>query len=193
MNKNYLLFLFIISFSIGILIFVSLPKTKIIATHNIILEKNLSDLISESNVIIKGKIGNKLPSRWTNPDFIRGDHIRNIIQTDTNISIIEVLKGVPYNNSSLNLRTDTGKLDNVEYISEDIPALIYNEEVILFLSKDDSDVANPAENYYVLTGMGQGLYIKEPYADSLYTCFYDQENQNIIEESVFKDMIATSN
>ena len=193
MNKNYLLFLFIISFSIGILIFVSLPKTKIITTHSIILEKNLPDLISESNVIIKGKIGNKLPSRWTNPDFIRGDHIRNIIQTDTNISIIEVLKGVPYNNSSLNLRTDTGKLDNVEYISEDIPALTYNEEVILFLSKDDSDVANPAENYYVLTGMGQGLYIKEPYADSLYTCFYDQENQNIIEESVFKDMIAASN
>lgn len=177
----------------GILIYVSLPRTKIITTHNIILEKDIPDLISESDVIVKGKVGNKLPSRWTNPSFINGDHIRNIIQTDVTVSIIEVLKGLPYNSSNLNVRTDTGKLDNIEYVSEDIPDLTANENVILFLSKDDSDVAKPSENYYVITGMGQGLYIKEPYADSLYTCFYDQDNQNIIEESVFKDLIANSN
>lgn len=193
MNKKFLLLLFIISFSLGSLIYASIPRTKIITTHNIILEKDLPELISDSDVIVKGKVGNKLPSKWTNPNFIKGDHIRNIIQTDVNISIKEVLKGVPYSNSSLNLRTDTGKIDNIEYVSGDIPDLTYNEDVILFLSKDDSDVAKPNENYYVLTGLGQGLYIKEPYADSLYTCFYNQDEQNIIEESVFKEMIQNTN
>ena len=39
-----------------------------------------------------------------------------------------------------------------------IPDLEVGEEVVLFLSEDDSDLANPNEDYYVLTGMIQGKF-----------------------------------
>lgn len=45
--------------------------------------------------------------------------------------------------------------------SEGYPDFAPGEKVVLFLSKDDSDVANPNENYYVLTGMIQGKFVAD--------------------------------
>ena len=181
--------LFICSIFLGGLIYMIIPGKTIIHTRGAIIEKSLKELVSESDLIIKGKVIKKLPSKWSNPNFSRGDEISNVLQTDFQILINDVLKGTPYDLKKISIRIEGGELDKVTYIIDEMPKMEAGQDIIAFLSKDDSDVAIKEEDYYVFTGVGQGLYIKEPLAEPMYTCFYDQGTQNIVEESLFREMI----
>lgn len=105
------------------------------------------------NLII-GTEGQEVKMLW--------NHTRNIIQTDVIVSIEDVYKNTPYNDKEITVRINKGKIDNTTMTSEGYPDFIPGEEVILFLSDDDGDLASPNENYYVLTGLIQGKFsIKE--------------------------------
>jgi len=186
-----LVFMFVFSVLLGSTLYFVIPQTVTVKTSCLVIEKSMEELILDSNIIIKGKVLGKHPSKWSNPDFLKGDEISNILQTDVKILVTDVLKGTPYNSNMILVRIDKGSTEGIEFVSDDIPDFIEGQDVLLFLSIDDSDVAVFTEDYYILNGMGQGLYIKEPYAENLYTCFYDNENQNIIEESLFREMIKT--
>lgn len=148
----------IISFILGIVVFNIIPehKTVIIAGDIPLLDKR--ELINNSSVIVKGKVENILPSKWSNPNQEKGTEIRNIVQTDIEISIQDVYKNIPYNKETITVRINSGEIGNTKVISEGYPSFIPGEEVVLFLSEDDSDLANSGEDYYVLTGMLQGKF-----------------------------------
>lgn len=151
--------IFCLSFFIGGIIFYLVPKSQTMTVQGQIPLKTKSELITESEVIIRGTVNEILPSKWSNPDYKKGEAIRNILQTDISINIKEIFSGIPYDKKNILVRIDKCLYDNIKVASEGYPDFIIGEDLILFLSKDDSDVANPDENYYVLTGMSQGKFI----------------------------------
>lgn len=157
-TNSKLILITLASIVIGFSVYYFLPKQQVIIQSGIIAEKNKRELINDASVIINGKVKKSLPSFWSNPNLEKGATIRNIIQTDVVITINEVFKGKPYSDKEIKVRIDKGKIGNTTSISEGYPDFITEEEVVLFLSEDDGDLANPAENYYVLTGMTQGKF-----------------------------------
>lgn len=131
---------------------------KIIKQSYLIPYKSQSDLTRDSEVIIRGVVKEILPSKWSNPGMKKGDNVRNILQTNVVVHIEEIIKGTPYNSEEINVRINKGETDDYIVISDGYPDFPKGEEVLLFLSIDESDVANEKENYYVLTGMIQGKY-----------------------------------
>ncbi|MDQ0194906.1 hypothetical protein [Paenibacillus wynnii] len=148
----------VFSFLLGVALFSFIPQQiKIEASGDIpILSKR--DLINNASVVIRGTVDKILPSSWSNPDFAKGLEVRNTIQTDVLIKVNEVYKNKPYDNSVVTVRIEAGKVGNTTLTSEGYPTFQPGEEVVLFLSEDDGDLANPNENYYVLTGMLQGKF-----------------------------------
>ncbi|ARU63002.1 hypothetical protein CBW65_20010 [Tumebacillus avium] len=136
-------------------------EIKTVQISGIIAEKSKTELVGESTVILAGKVKDILPSKWSNPNFERGQNISNVIQTDVIVKVGKVFKGKPYSTKEIAVRIDKGKVDNVEWKSEGFPDFSLNEDVVLFLREDDSDNARQDERYYVLTGMKQGKFTKE--------------------------------
>ncbi|KEO84896.1 hypothetical protein [Tumebacillus flagellatus] len=134
---------------------------KTIEVHGILPLKTKTDLIGESEVIVRGKVKDLLPSRWSNPNWERGQTIRNIVQTDVVVHVNQVYKGTPYD-KDIAVRVDKGEVGNTVWKSEDEPDFTKGEDVILFLNQDNSDVARPEETYYVLSGMLQGKFSLDP-------------------------------
>lgn len=155
--KKYL-FAAIISFVLGVAIFNIIPEQKTIVVSGDIALLNKRELINNSSVIVRGTVEDILPSKWSNPNSEKGSEVRNIVQTDIVVNIQEVYKNKPYNEEKIIVRINQGEVGNIKMISEGYPDFIPNEEIVLFLSEDDGDLANPKEKYYVLTGMLQGKF-----------------------------------
>ncbi len=135
-------------------------QPEVIKSSSTLLYKSKADLMTDSDIIISGKVSSSRPGKWSNPGLVKGK--RNIIQTDYIIDINKIYKGIPYDDKKIAVRIDKGKAGDIEIISDSYPDFNIGEEVLLFLSKDDSDIANPDENYYVLTGALQGKFsVKE--------------------------------
>lgn len=133
-------------------------NSNVINVHGSIAFKNVEDLILESEVIVKGKVYNILPSKWRF-DNKEKDGYGNPLQTDILVDIDKIFKGMPYNDKHISVRVYQGSTDSVVVISDGYPEFTIGEDVILFLSKDDGPLANLQENYYVLTGMRQGKFM----------------------------------
>lgn len=146
------------SFFVGYTAFAYYPRTSVSHISGDIALKTKTELIGESDVIISGKVKELLPSKWSNEKGQKGPNARNIIQTDILVKVNEIFKGDPYDNKTIAVRIDKGQIGNYKIESEGYPDFSPSEELILFLSKDDSDLTNPNENYYVLTGMEQGKF-----------------------------------
>lgn len=133
--------------------------------------KTKRELIDRSSVIIRGTVDQVLPSRWSNPDNERGLNVRNIIQTDVLVKVNEVYKNEPYSSDAVTVRINKGQVGDTTMTSEGYPDFTPGEEVVLFLSEDDGDLANPNESYYVLTGMIQGKFAltKEKGSEKIFT------------------------
>ena len=130
-------------------------KTEV-TINGIIPAKTQEELILDSDLILTGSVKDILDSRWSNENFVRGKEIRNILQTDIIIEANEVLSGELIN-KTVTVRIDKGEDDTTIVHSDGYPDFTIGEKVLLFLSRDDSDVATD-EDYYVLTGMLQGKY-----------------------------------
>lgn len=172
-KKTFIIVSFLIVL-ISVAIFYFLPLKKTINVHGAIASKTTHDLMVDSDVVIKGTVKEILPSRWSNPESIKGKNVRNIIQTDISVNIDQILKGNPYDYKNIIVRINKGTVKNVEYISEGYPDFKAGEEVVLFLSIDDGDLSkvNTNENYYVLTGMLQGKFTlsNKTTNDEEFTC-----------------------
>lgn len=132
------------------------PNKTEINIKGVMPHKTESEMILDSDLIVCGKVKKIKKSKWSNKDFERGEEIRNILQTDIVINVEKVLSG-ECDNSEVIVRIDKGEDENTIVYSEGYPDFTKGEEVLLFLSRDDSDVATD-EDYYVLTGMKQGKY-----------------------------------
>lgn len=148
-----------------------------------------SELILRSDLIIEGTVSEILDSKWSNPDFEKGEAIRNVLQTDIVVNIDNYLFGEREDNQAI-VRIDKGEDENTIVHSDGYPDFFENEKVLLFLSRDDSDIATD-EDYYVLTGMLQGKYVLSENARSadnseIYTC--SAEFQNDIDTEVVSEL-----
>lgn len=130
-------------------------KTKI-NINGVMPYRTESQMILDSDLILCGNVKEIMESKWSNEDFARGEEIRNILQTDVVINVESVLSG-DCDSDEVTVRIDKGEDENTIVYSEGYPDFAEGEEVLLFLSRDDSDVATD-EDYYVLTGMKQGKY-----------------------------------
>ena len=131
-------------------------KKQEIVVSGIIPHKSETEMYLDSDIIIKGTVKAIKESKWSNENFERGKHIPNILQTDIVVSAEEVLKGtVPSKNVVVRINKGEDKKTIVR--SDGYPDFDIGEETVLFLSRDDGDLATE-EDYYVLTGMKQGKY-----------------------------------
>lgn len=154
-----------------------------IHVDGIIASKTIDELILDSDLIVKGKVKEILKSKWSNEGLSRGKDIRNILQTDIVINVDEVLDG-SLNKAYVIVRINKGEDEKTIVYSEGYPDFSVDENVLLFLSRDDSDVKTN-EDYYVLTGMRQGKYELNKLSTSTTekTDIYvnDKEEMNILE------------
>lgn len=131
-------------------------QKKIVTVSGIVPYKSESQLILDSDLIVTGTVSEILDSKWSNEGFAKGEHISNILQTDIVVKVSEVISG-SYKNADVVVRIDKGEDEKTIVLSEGYPDFKVGENVLLFLARDDSDVATD-EDYYVLTGMKQGKY-----------------------------------
>lgn len=161
-------------------------------SEGLVAYMDVDDLVTTADVIVKGTIEKSLPSEWSNPGFKRGDGIRNILQTDIVITVDEVFKGKPYDEKEIAVRVDYGETLTSKTVSEGYPEFARGEEVILFLSLDDSDVKTD-ENYYVLTGMRQGKYYLDKASGSGGTYISASgRSGETIDISALKEMVSSA-
>ncbi len=151
-------------FLIGLLIVVCILTAiyKFTAPKEIVITGTIpfrteQELILKSDLIIEGNVEEIGNGKWSNPDF-KEQGKRNILQTDITVKINSVLSG-EYSSEKVVVRIDKGydPASNTKVISDGYPDFKAGEEIVLFLSRDDSDVATD-ENYFVLTGMKQGKW-----------------------------------
>lgn len=169
-----------------------IPHKNTIKISGTIAFESKNDLITDSSVIIRGNVREILPSKWSNPEMKKGENVRNILQTDVLVDINDIFKGKPYDPDNIRVRIYRGYSDDAVVYSDGYPNFSSGEEVILFLSPDDSDVAEKNENYYVLTGMIQGKYLLMDDTETTNKVFIScapASNEKIL-LSEFKDEIA---
>jgi hypothetical protein len=191
--KKIIFIAFCISIITGVIIFKFTPtKTKIIS-HYSILSLSKSDLIGSSDIIIRGTVKEILPSVWSNPGFKKGNSIRNILTTDIVIEIKKIFKGIPYDNKNIIVRIEKGYDDSTTAISDGYPDFKPEENVILFLSNDESDIVDTSSNYYVLTGMAQGKFAlkKSTIKDEEYSSEAEWLKENIFVSKFSKEIEQT--
>ena len=157
-NKFKIVFLIVVlAIGISVTSFCINSKPKEVVVESMIPRLTEQELILNSDLIIAGTVSKLGESKWSNPDFKVADK-RNILQTDIFVEIDEILYG-EYNKENVVVRIDKGydKSQKIRYISNGYPDFENGENVLLFLSRDDSDVATD-EDYFVLTGMKQGKW-----------------------------------
>ncbi len=149
----------------------SCKKDEVIV-NGLVAERTMEDIILSSDVIVTGTVSDILDSKWSNEGFVRGDNISNVLQTDIIVDVDEVLEGEP-SGDSVTVRIDKGEDEDTVVISDGYPDFEIDEKVLLFLSRDDGDVATD-EDYYVLTGMWQGKFTL-PQEDGIQTMSEGEE------------------
>lgn len=178
-------------FIIGIVVFQFIPKQETITVQDEYAIKSKIELINDASVIIRGTVKEILPSKWSNPDFIKGEDVRNIIQTDVLVMVEDKYKGVLYDEKEVIVRINKGEIEDIKMISDGYPDFILGEEVVLFLSKDSGDLADIKENYYVLTGMLQGKFSLME-SNDIDRIFNNYNNEDTFNLSTIREEIETS-
>lgn len=190
MKKNIMLFG--IAFVIGLIIYQLMPVKTAYVLDATLAYKSKSDVIKESDIIVRVTVNDILPSKWSNPNFQRGDEIPNLMQTDISLTIDEVYKGVPYNYKNIIVIVPIGVIGNETSTSDSVPDFKIGDNYILFLSKESIKLKISEGDYYILTGATQGAYILDKSStDPEYVICTLYRNERII-LSDFKNEIVSA-
>lgn len=131
---------------------------EVVEVKGLIPAKSRTEVVNDSEVIMRGKVKTICTSKWSNPDFEKGSDVSNILQTDIEFSVDKIYKGTIKNKETLTVRIDKGNYKNVVMSIDGYPDFVKNQDYLLFLSKDDGTFVDRSKEYYVLTGMNQGAY-----------------------------------
>ncbi len=148
-----------------------------------------SEMILYSDIIICGHVSEIKESNWSNPDYVRGGNVRNILQTDIVVDIDSNMYGYT-DSKSVVVRINKGEDENTVFCDENTPDFTLGENVLLFLARDDSDVKTD-EDYYVLVAKKQSKYVLPDNEAMTYAYSYDNQTidltslqQKIIDEKI---------
>lgn len=168
MNKRNLIILLIILGSILFLV-VTLKADKgrdpiTITASTSIEEVSLDGLIAEADLIAIGEVEKLYPGRWNTPNgklpidiTAKTITTKNIIYTDLNFLISQVVKGK--NENSVRLRTFGGQVDQDTMIVSSEVSLEVEQTYLLFLFIDELGLtANIDSGHYIVLGSIQGVY-----------------------------------
>ncbi|MBQ9757022.1 MAG: hypothetical protein IJW15_01235 [Clostridia bacterium] len=152
-------------------------KPTVIENNTLIPNLTEQELILNSDLIVDGLVKDIGDSKWSNPTLIEGK--RNILQTDIVVKINEIISG-DYAPKDVVVRINKGYDKNTNTIveSDGYPDFSVGEHVILFLSRDDGDLATN-EDYFVLTGMRQGKWSLDSKTDPAVSST-NKNNNNLI-------------
>lgn len=170
----------VIAFVIGILAFNFSSKTSIMSSDFPV--KGMRELVNDSDVILYGEVLDILESKWSNPNYEKGEHISNIIVTDVLVKIKKVYKGIPYHKKEVVVRVAYGQVGGATLIYNDEPSFIVGEETILFLREPYAASDDLSEDYYFTTGLLQGKF----------SLFEETENDKIYQNGTIADKIKLS-
>ncbi len=112
---------------------------------------DINSVISESELIITGKVDEIKPSRWTDP-------YKRMIRTDVVIKVNQVLFGTDPG-KKVTVRIDKGITDDGICLYLWTSDFTVGEKVLLFLARDNGKYAVPYEDYYVLTAADRSKYL----------------------------------
>lgn len=84
-----------------------------------------------------------------------------MIQTDIVVDVEEAVKGTPDQDREVKVRINKGQIGQTKWVSESYSDFATGEEVILFLVPDSSEIGDVNEQYYVLSGMKQGKFVRK--------------------------------
>ena len=175
--------IFITSFVLGIITFFVIPliiptekttKTSFQASYPY---RTKSEVLNDSNLIIRAKAKEKLPSKYANPDFELGEDIPNFIVTDVLFDVIDVYKGEVDKSKPVTVRIEGGKVEVIEngkattfeFENPSMPNFKIGDEVILVLAypRGAGDRRISSE-YYVFNPL-KGVYFPEKEKDGNIT------------------------
>lgn len=139
-----------------------IPEKKIISSA-LLAPYSQSRLESRAELVVSGKITKINNSKWSNPDKKLGKQLRNDIVTDVSILVNETYKGT--SSKEITVRTKKGKIGKTTHQNSSDADFIVGEDVLLFLMKDDDMTSATPEDYYVLTGLHQGKFVKNSNGD----------------------------
>lgn len=133
----------LVVFMAGFGIYFLLSKNVVTVASGEIALKDKRALVNDADVILRGTVSEIKPSFWSNPNGEKGSDIRNIIQTDVVVNVEEIYKSEPYNEKSVTVRIDKGKIGKTISKSEGYPDFELGEEMIgedkVFVNKMDSE------------------------------------------------------
>lgn len=148
---------------------------KVMGVSGLMPYRSESEMILYSDIIICGHVSEIKESKWSNPDYVRGGNVRNILQTDIVVDIDNKMYG-DTDSKSVVVRINKGEDENTIFCDENTPDFTLNENVLLFLARDDSDVKTD-EDYYVLVAKKQSKYVLPD--NEAMTSAYSYDNQTI--------------
>lgn len=168
MNKKIFLVILIVVLAISVSSG-CLPKKEtkqerepiIITSYSSNVEMSLGELIEESDIIVRGWVGDSLPGRWntSNGDLPSSVTVENLpselyIFTDTQVQVSEILKG-DYLDSVLYIRTEGGQVGQDQMFVPSQPLFTNGQEFVFFLVLDTAGTADsytPEYHWYWILG-----------------------------------------
>lgn len=158
--------IFCVMFVLRLLTYFLVPKGTVTTSSAIYPSFTKTELVNDSDLIVKAKIEEISDSKYANPNFELGDDIPNVIVTDVLVSTETVYKGSVSPGDNIKIRTEGGKVGKDEYVNEDMPSFQTGDQVILFLSFPRAGEDNKiiTKDYYVFNPV-QGVYFPGDSAD----------------------------
>lgn len=145
-------------FVFGILFYNYAPRTTTI--HAEFPLYNINELVDSSDLILYGEVVKINESKWSNPNKIYGEYIRNDISTDYIIKVKKIYHGQIVE-KEISVRTFVGTVAEETWISDDYPSFTEGEEALLFLRVPNPLYEPTNEDYYLPVGMLQGKFSKK--------------------------------
>lgn len=112
-------------------------------SKGLIIELPFSDLVKASDLIVRGRV-TKTEAYWGSLSW---DPNSRIILTGVTVQITEFYKGRTDKNQII-IETEGGEIGDIGLWVEDMPRFEPNEEVIVFLSPQDSKGIRRVVNFY---------------------------------------------
>lgn len=142
------------------------PKPITLEASGVLSQMTIDDKIYASDVIVIGKVEEVLPSKWNTSREINTENLtaKQIIEaglgifTDVIVKDDIVLKGVVAEDSTLRVRSFTGRIDNVSFVGSSEPLYEQGKTYLLFLHKDEGPTQAVDPGDYIAVNAINGVY-----------------------------------
>lgn len=174
---------------IAILIYV-FTYEEIIVT-NVYANYSQKEYMELADLVVAVEVIKNVETKYTNPDFTiksalnENEPARNVLVTYSLVKIKDVIKGDVTVNDKVLIREFGGQYGNTTTIVDETEVVKPGEEYVMFLFRDNSDIADKTKDYYELANPYRSKFQYDK-STKLYVNVNDKSRQLTIED--FKTM-----